>query len=567
MIRLVLIPLLMYAMLASSVEALERLGPDGRPLVRTIKIAADYNYPPYEFLDENGEPAGYNVDLTYAIAEVMGFDIKLVMTDWESAYSGLLSGKYDVLQGIAYSDERAQRIRFSAPHSIVNQSLFARKDGPKISDVSELDQHEVIVQNASIMHEYLLQNHPNTIIIPVATHSDALRLLAAGKHDFALTANLPSLYLSKEMGLSNIEPIGRPVAGQRLGYGTLINNEEILTLFSEGLAILKNTGRQQAIYDKWLGALDNNKLQLRELGQYAFYTTLVLLVVLGGIVIWNNMLRKEVEKRSRLLKEQQAQLIQADKMASLGVLVSGVAHEINNPTGLLMLNLPILREAWLDALPYLDEVEQQQGELRLAGLSYQRLKSELPYLLDEMQQSTDKIRNIVNDLKDFARAQPDDISEQVNINETVAMAVRLVDKSIRNASQQFSLQLAEQPLLVKGNSQRIEQVLINLILNACDALQANPQSQGKLYVSTRLNSDTQEVAIDIEDDGVGIAKADLVRLTEPFFTTKREQGGTGLGLSVSASIIQAHGGRLLFTSEPRLGTKVTVALPLMHIGN
>ena len=402
MIRFVLIPLLMYAMLASSSEALERLGPDGRPLVRTIKIAADYNYPPYEFLDENGEPAGYNVDLTYAIAEVMGFDIKLVMTDWESAYSGLLSGKYDVLQGIAYSDERAQKIRFSAPHSIVNQSLFARKDGPKISDVSELDQHEVIVQNASIMHEYLLQNHPNTTIIPVATHSDALRLLAAGKHDFALTANLPSLYLSKEMGLSNIEPIGRPVAGQRLGYGTLIKNEEILTLFSEGLAILRNTGRQQAIYDKWLGALDNNKLQWRELGQYAFYTTLILLVVLGGIVIWNNLLRKEVEKRSRLLKEQQAQLIQADKMASLGVLVSGVAHEINNPTGLLMLNLPILREAWLDALPYLDEIEQQQGELRLAGLSYQRLKSELPYLLDEMQQSTDKIRNIVNDLKDFA---------------------------------------------------------------------------------------------------------------------------------------------------------------------
>ena len=147
------------------------------------------------------------------------------------------------------------------------------------------------------------------------------------------------------------------------------------------------------------------------------------------------------------------------------------------------------------------------------------------------------------------------------------MAVRLVDKSIRNATQHFSLQLAEQPLLVKGNSQRIEQVLINLILNACDALQANPHSQGAMQVSTRIHYEQQEVAIDIEDDGVGIAKADLVRLTEPFFTTKREQGGTGLGLSVSASIIQAHGGRLLFSSEPGLGTKVTVALPLMHIGH
>ena len=209
-----------------------------QPQPRVITIAADYNYPPYDFIGEDGRPAGYTVELSYAIAEVMGFEIELTMTDWQSAYTDLLEGNVDVLQGIAYSDERAEHILFSSPHSIVNQSLFARKDGPHVSHIKQTAGYEVIVQNASIMHEYLKRHVPDAIIIPMPTHSAALRLLASGQHDFALIANLPSLYLSKELGLSNLEPIARPVAGQRLSYGTLPNNEDILALFSEGLAIL-----------------------------------------------------------------------------------------------------------------------------------------------------------------------------------------------------------------------------------------------------------------------------------------------------------------------------------------
>lgn len=555
---------LILTVLLSSIQtswADSRIRPDTLSQKRVVRIAADYNYPPYEFIDEDGNPAGYTVELSHAIAEVMGFEIDLTMTDWQSAYSGLLDGSYDALQGIAYSDERATHILFSSPHSIVNQSLFTRKNGPHVDDISDVAGYEVIVQNASIMHEYLKKNVPDAIIIPVPTHSAALRLLAAGKHDFALTANLPSLYLSKEMGLSNIEPIARPVAGQRLGYGALPENEDLLALFSEGLAILKNTGKQQEIYDKWLGTLDQSKLQWKKLGQYAFYTILALLFILGGIMVWNTMLRKEVERRSKQIKAQQEQLIQADKMASLGVLVSGVAHEINNPTGLLMLNLPILQSAWEDALPYLDEIDNAQQGLVLGGLSYQRLKGEMPYLLEEMQQSTDRIRNIVNDLKDFAREQPDEIWQEVDLNLVVETAVRLVDKSIRSATDHFVLHLDQRHPKIIGNAQRIEQVIINLILNACDALATK---DANLSVSTVLSADLEEAYLAIEDQGCGIEKEVLPRLTDPFFTTKREKGGTGLGLSVSAGIVKAHKGRLSFDSEIGKGTTVTVAFPAIH---
>jgi len=523
-----------------------------------IVVGADHSYPPYEYVNQYGEPDGYNVELTLAIADLMGFDVEFRMSDWNSALKALYQEDVDVLQGIAYSIIRAQTILFSPPHSIVNQSIFARDDSPKISDVSMLKDKEVIVQNASIMHEYLINEGIGAKIIPVATHLEAIRQLAAGKHDFALIANLPSLYLTKEMGLNNIYPISSPVQGQRLGYGVLPKNEDLISRFTEGLAILKNTGRQQEIYEKWLGSLEKQVLPWDVIAQIVGIAATLLLLILAGIVVWNSMLRKEVEKRSSQILEQQQQLIQADKMASLGVLVSGVAHEINNPTGLLMLNLPLLREAWVDAIPKLEAHAQEHGEFKLAGLSFNRIKQELPYLLDEMDQGTIKIRNIVNDLKDFARSEPDAIKQEVDINKVIQTAVRLVDKSIRTATDDFELRLQDQHLFIMGSAQRIEQVMINLIINACDALDSKTQS---IRVSSELNLSQTHVMIKVEDQGRGIDEDLLPRLTDPFFTTKRELGGTGLGLSVSASIVQAHEGNMTFDSVKLLGTSVTISLP------
>ncbi|EAQ64702.1 periplasmic substrate-binding protein/sensor histidine kinase [Marinomonas sp. MED121] len=521
-------------------------------------VGADHSYPPYEFVNQYGEPDGYTVELTLAIAELMGFEVEFRMSDWKTALKGLYQEDVDVLQGIAYSVVRAQTISFSPPHSIVNQSIFARDDSPNISNVSMLKDKEVIVQNASIMHEYLINEDIGAKIIPAPTHLEALRLLAAGKHDFALIANLPSLYLTKEMGLNNIYPISSPVQGQRLGYGVLPKNEALISRFTEGLAILKNTGRQQEIYEKWLGSLEKKGLPWDIIAQIVGIAASLLLLTLAGIVVWNSMLRKEVEKRSSQIHEQQQQLIQADKMASLGVLVSGVAHEINNPTGLLMLNLPLLKEAWIDALPKLEAHAQEHGEFKLAGLSFNRIKQELPYLLDEMDQGTIRIRNIVNDLKDFARSEPDEIKQEVDINKVIQTAVRLVDKSIRTATDEFELNLQDQHLLIMGSAQRIEQVMINLIINACDALDSKGQ---RIRVSSELNQSNTQVIIKVEDQGGGIDENLLPRLTDPFFTTKRELGGTGLGLSVSASIVQAHEGSMTFDSVKLLGTTVTICLP------
>ncbi len=523
-----------------------------------IRVGGDHDYPPYEFINQDGEPDGFNVELTRAIAEVMGMEVEIRLGDWSRMRRALEAGELDVLQGLTFSDERSRDYRFSPSHAIVHQSIFARQGEEEATELADLRGKEVIVQRGGIMHDQLLHNDVGASLVLVDTHATGLRLLAAGNHDYALVANLPGLYLGRELELSNIVPVGQPFQPQRYGYAVMKGNEALLARFSEGLAILKNTGRHQQIYDKWLGPLEQDGWPWKKIGLAAALVSAVLLVVLGGIVIWNRMLAREVARRSEALQLQQQQLIQADKMSSLGILVSGVAHEINNPSSLLLLNLPVLKDAFQDMEELLEAHYEQQGDFYLAGLPYSRMREELPAMLDDMQASAGRIRRIVDDLRDFARQGPAELTETVDLNVLVATVTRLVDNTIRQSSHRVEVHCEPDLPRFRGNGQRIEQVVINLIVNACQALTSPEQG---LSIITGYRARSHELTLDIIDQGCGIDPHNLSRLKDPFFTTKREQGGIGLGLSVSAGIVQEHGGRLEYESEPGRGTRATLILP------
>jgi polar amino acid transport system substrate-binding protein len=544
--------------LFASIQIHARVPPQGESSRDLIIVAGDHNYPPYEFINSDGQADGYNTDLTRAIAEVMGMDVEVQLGGWAEMRQRLEEGEVDALQGIAYSQDRAEGYVFSPPHAIVHQSIFARKGDPEIDDLTQLRGKEVIVQDRGILHDLMLHDAVGAQLILADTHADALRLLASGKHDYALVANLPGLYLGRELELSNIVPVGKPFAAQRYGYAVLKGNEELLAQFSEGLAILKNTGRQQAIYDKWFGPLQGGGVPWKKIGQAAGLVSVLLLLVLGAIVIWNRMLTREVTRRTQELQIQQQKLIQADKMTSLGVLVSGVAHEINNPCGLLLLNLPVLEEVYRDSEDILDAHYREHGDFDLGGLSYARMREEVPLMLDDMLAGAQRIRRIVDDLRDFARQGPVELSESVDLNAVVATAIRLVDNTIRSATDHFSVSYDDTVPAFRGHGQKIEQVVINLIVNACQALESRDSA---ITVTTRYDPAEGMLRLEVLDQGRGIESENLSRLTDPFFTTKREQGGMGLGLSVSVSIVKEHAGMLEYYSEPGKGTRALLSLP------
>jgi PAS domain S-box-containing protein len=262
-----------------------------------------------------------------------------------------------------------------------------------------------------------------------------------------------------------------------------------------------------------------------------------------------------IRERERLQHEQ---LIQADKMASLGILVSGVAHEINNPNNLIMLNTDILTNVWKDALPVLDQYTQTSPELFLNNLPYSLMREEIGALIHGISSGSERIRNIVHELKDFIRSDPGRMDQDVDVKKVVSGAVAIMSNLIKKSTHKFRVDCEDTLPILKGNFQQLEQVAINLISNACQALRSAKEG---IIINAIEDKERKLIILTVTDEGEGISKERLSNIMNPFYTTRREKGGTGLGLSVSYSILKAHHGRLIFESSVGQGTRAIVELP------
>jgi polar amino acid transport system substrate-binding protein len=170
-----------------------------------------------------------------------------------------------------------------------------------------------------------------------------------------------------------------------------------------------------------------------------------------------------------------------------------------------------------------------------------------------------RVKMIVEDLKDFARQQEPGVTTDVDLNETVRTVLRLMANLVEKSTEHFTVTYGAAIPLVRGSAQRIEQVVVNLLVNACQAL---PGPDRAISLATFVNPEEKVVVLEVRDEGTGIRPEHLSHLTDPFFTTKRENGGTGLGLSVSSGIVKEHNGTLTFTSQLGRGTTVRMALPI-----
>ncbi len=540
---------------------------------RAVIIGGDRNYPPYEYLDQFGFPAGFNVELTKAIARVMGMDVEIRLDSWGTMRRALNSGDVDILMGMAHTAERAAEVDFSIPYAKVHQSIWVRTEDTDIRSVADLVGKDVVVMKGSVMHDYMIEREIPANLFLVTSLADALTLLANGRHDCALVAKLPGEYLISELNLADIHPIARPLVAQDYGFAVKKGNRELLARFNEGLALLKKSGEYRQIREKWLGVLQPEGVPGTLIIRYGALVLGPLLLGLVIITFWSKTLRNQVALRTRELEREiaerkrgaeelqvrQKQLLHADKMTSLGILTSGVAHEINNPNGLIQLGLPQLSKSWQDAMPVLEKHFQEQGDFKLGWFNYSRMREEIPQMFDEMLASSNRIKRIVEDLKDFARRDDSGYNEPVDFAQVIQAALRLVDNSIRKATDNLQVDLVPDLPRFRGNGHRIEQVVVNLILNACQALTSRQQA---IRLQTGYLAESQQVYLDVTDEGRGMDPEQLSRITDPFFTTRRETGGTGLGLSVSDGIVKDHHGSLEFSSRPGEGMKVRLTLPV-----
>ncbi|MBF0440255.1 MAG: PAS domain-containing protein [Magnetococcales bacterium] len=264
---------------------------------------------------------------------------------------------------------------------------------------------------------------------------------------------------------------------------------------------------------------------------------------------------------SRIL---QAQAIRHARLATIGVLAASIAHEINNPNNAILFNASLVARAWKDAVPILEEYFHANGDFSLGGLSFAEARTAQPAMLEEINHNTLRVKTIVENLKHLARRDQEIPFETVNLHEPLQAAIMILNYKIRKHTDYCEFLPTKTPLTVKGNSRQLEQVFINLILNA---LQSLSDRNAHVWIRTALETDNNEemALITIEDQGCGISPEHLSQVTEPFFTTKSATDGTGLGLSISHLIIRNHFGAMRFVSELGRGTTVSIRLPVLKV--
>jgi two-component system NtrC family sensor kinase len=247
-----------------------------------------------------------------------------------------------------------------------------------------------------------------------------------------------------------------------------------------------------------------------------------------------NLTHHSLERSMELLKQKQAQLVEAEKRASLGLLVSGVAHELNNPLYNISLTAGAMRE---DAKELTQEMIDE-------------------YTRDIIAESK-RAHNIIENLLDFARARKSPVMDKQDIANVVRESTKLVANHLRINNIELKQNLPDTPLFIIGNQSKLEQIFVSIFTNAVQAMKSN----GTLTVFLRPDTEHKNVQIKITDTGPGIPKEDIKNIFEPFFTTKPVGEGTGLGLSVCRSLIQEHHGEIEVESTLGKGTSFIVKFP------
>jgi signal transduction histidine kinase len=233
------------------------------------------------------------------------------------------------------------------------------------------------------------------------------------------------------------------------------------------------------------------------------------------------------------LERRQDELVESRKMAAIGTLTSGIAHELNNPLNNILLTAEAMKE-------------------ELAKLN----QGELAEMADDILSESERASEIVRDLLDFARSERPSL-EEINVGELLQQTLRLVSNQAAVANIEVEVRIEEGIPSIYGERRSLQQVFLNLFVNA---IQAMPNG-GTLTVRAHKVPGTRDVAVVVSDTGVGIPSEYLSRIFDPFFTTKEVGRGTGLGLTVAYGIVEKHGGKIEVESQVGRGTTFTVVLP------
>ncbi|MBF0309677.1 MAG: PAS domain S-box protein [Magnetococcales bacterium] len=277
----------------------------------------------------------------------------------------------------------------------------------------------------------------------------------------------------------------------------------------------------------------------------------------GAVVTFRDISAHLKAEEERRLNNEQA--LQAAQMATVGLMSAGIAHEINNPNNTISLNANLLRGIWNDAQLILEEYYTEHGNYSLGGLPYSEMRHAIPGLVAAIMDNSRRIGHIVDNMKYLTRKGEGSRLDPLNLNHLAEHSVSLLQNQISKRTGRFTFTPFPGKLLILGNSQQLEQVFVNLILNA---LQSLKRTECGVFLSLHRDETTDEAVVLLQDEGSGIDPEVRPRIGEPFVSSRRNEGGMGLGLFLCRRILEHHKARMDFSSsDTHFGTTVTLRFP------
>ena len=264
-------------------------------------VRGDRSFPPYEFINESGQPDGFNIDLIKAIAGLLKLDVDIGLDEWAAVQEALASGRINLVTGMIRSAESERRFDLSISHAGVFYCLFVRKNSP-IKTIDDARGKEILVHAKAYSHEWLSNRHITSHLIPVPSPQVALQLLSEGRHDCAVVERLSALTLLDSSGIQNVVMAGPPLLGAPYAFAVKKGNDRLLASLNEGIHLVRQNGMYDALYRKWfcVADADARRMALVRGGLLGLACVVSLLV---AVLIWTIALRRMVRQRTADLRK------------------------------------------------------------------------------------------------------------------------------------------------------------------------------------------------------------------------------------------------------------------------
>ncbi|TKB56049.1 ATP-binding protein [Ferrimonas aestuarii] len=525
-----------------------------------IVYGIDHDFAPYEWINEQGEPEGFNIDLMRQIAEQLNETLVIVPGPWRKVMQDFNASRINVVAiGISPDGGHNPGLTpdFEAyPFSLAYSHIYSHKHAPGIRKLSDLSGLTVALNRGSYTEFAFLNSGINAQVLYADSERQTIELVSDGLADAALANAVIGRDTLARYPTAAIASSGLPLFPRSYAYAIKNQDKWLQQGIHDALNQLSNDGSLFKLRQHWFSTTERIRRH-QQLTDNFINITAAGVLFFFAVLVWNVTLRRSVNRHTAELKRQSAIAEDKAKMATLGIISAGIAHEINNPNGIIMQASQSCHAHTKRLLTFLKQTPGLELDLQLHQLNLEAIANDSEQQHQQLHLASKKIANIVKELKDYARPTPATEFQPLQLNE-LFQSTQLLCNSLSNSHRiPLKVESSELDIRVIGNKARLEQVLVNLIDNG---MRACPKQGGEIRVTAKVQA--QHAVIEVIDNGHGMSEQTLANATEGFFTTRRTEGGLGLGLAICKRIMLEHNGKLVLQSQPEQGTCVQMWLPI-----